>query len=370
MQRFSDRLLEIAVIENTEGFAALREEWEDLYRDSSLANPFQSWAWLYSWWEICGRSFKLRLITVRDERLLVGLIPLMLENRWGFRKLLFVGTSSTTYHPRDILVRKGWESQVSEAGRQALEQMDSWHVIDLQDVIPTAAVWSIFQEWERSKTYQHFRQDYREIDVKPWDDLLMSLSKDHRKVARRTIRRAEQDGLSCEMVGVEDADQAARRLVRLHREMWRGRDMKPQHLTSRFESEMVAAARRMTASGLWGISEFWRDGKVIVSQLWAFGDRLTYAYMLGATKEALQRYQVSSLVIWKGINIALDRRSAYLSLGPGMEPYKMRWATRTTPNYRVFLGYRLAIWVPYAACRPLRRTLIRSYRNLRRRAHL
>ena len=27
----------------------LLKEWEDLYRNSPQATPFQSWAWLYSW---------------------------------------------------------------------------------------------------------------------------------------------------------------------------------------------------------------------------------------------------------------------------------------------------------------------------------
>src|SRR5918999_86631 len=77
-------MLEVAVLEDAREFAALEEEWNDLYRNSPLATPFQSWAWLYSWWEYYEEGYELRLITVRDEDLLVGLMPLMLKRRGGF----------------------------------------------------------------------------------------------------------------------------------------------------------------------------------------------------------------------------------------------------------------------------------------------
>jgi CelD/BcsL family acetyltransferase involved in cellulose biosynthesis len=55
---------DIAILKDVQGFAALEEEWEDLYHDSPRATPFQSWAWLYSWWEFYGEDYELRLVTV------------------------------------------------------------------------------------------------------------------------------------------------------------------------------------------------------------------------------------------------------------------------------------------------------------------
>src|SRR5918997_2011286 len=106
--------LDAAVLEDPRDFAALEEEWEDLYHDSKQATPFQSWAWLYSWWESYGEGYELRLVTLRNEKgLLVGLIPLILERRRGFGRLLFIGTGPTDY--LDILVREGWEDKVLDA---------------------------------------------------------------------------------------------------------------------------------------------------------------------------------------------------------------------------------------------------------------
>jgi CelD/BcsL family acetyltransferase involved in cellulose biosynthesis len=111
------RSLRTIIVNDGRDFAVLEEEWEDLYRSSTCATPFQSWEWLYSWWESYGADYELRLILVRDGHLLVGLIPLMLKRWWGSRGwLFFIGTGLTDY--LDILVREGWEAQVAKAGRK------------------------------------------------------------------------------------------------------------------------------------------------------------------------------------------------------------------------------------------------------------
>jgi CelD/BcsL family acetyltransferase involved in cellulose biosynthesis len=338
--------LDIAILTNSQAFKALEEEWEDLCHNSPLSTPFQSWSFLYSWWEHFGEGYQLRIITVRDEGLLVGLMPLMLERRWGFlRKLLFIGKFSKL----DLLARKGWEDEVSEAGVRALRHMmGSWHVIDLQALSPVAAAWDIFQQWNGPRTYTPIAY-YQHIAVKPWDKLLASLSRNHRCSVRRTLRRAEGDGVRSVLAGPEEAEQAARRLVALHRELWQGRNINQEHLTSGYESFIVSAARRMTDRGLGGISELRRDGEVIMSSFAAFGDKFTDAYLVGASQEARQRYQWSSLGICDALNTARSRNSAYLCLSSGREPFKLRWAPEEVPYYRIIAGGDTALGSLYWA---------------------
>jgi len=342
---------EVVVLGSAQDFAALEEEWEDLHRNAPLATPFQSWAWLYSWWESYGGGYELRLITVRDESLLVGIIPLMLERRVGFGRLLFIGTGLTDY--LDSLAREGWEDKVSEAGVRALRQINSWQVTDLQQLRPEAAAWSIFRRWSGPRTCV-WQDGSPVVDVKPWDELVASLSKNHRKTVRRALRQAEADGVHREVAGQASVEQAARRLVALHREAWQGRDVTPEHLTQRFENHIVAATRRMTARGLGGVSEFWRGEEVIVSDLWVSGQDFLGTYMLGVSQEALRLYQVSSLYIWDAVSIARSKNSSCLDLLRGEESYKLRWSSRTIPTYRAILGRSLALWSPYAGYHGLR----------------
>jgi CelD/BcsL family acetyltransferase involved in cellulose biosynthesis len=342
----------VAIIEDARAFAALQQEWDDLYESSPLATPFQSWAWLYSWWESYGEHYELRLILVRnDEGLLIGIIPLMLERKLGFRRLLFVGTGLTDY--LDVLTRQGWEAEVAEATIQALEQIGPWHVADLHQLRPTSAVWDILRMWNGPKALV-WQDSCLAIDVRPWDELLMSLKRKMRYDVRRALRRAEADGVQSKLAEPKEAEQAARRLMVLHREAWQGRDIEPQHLTRRFESHLRAAARRMTACGLGGVSEFQRDGEVIASHLLIFGRDFVGEYLTGASQEALEQYQVSSLNVRDGIDVALMRGSVYLDLLRGEEPYKLRWASKVVTNRRIVLGRSRIPWAPYAAYSVLR----------------
>lgn len=65
----------IDVIENTQELALL-EEWEHLYLDSPPATPLQAWSWLYSWWELYGEGYELRLIVVRNY------LDALVTDRW------------------------------------------------------------------------------------------------------------------------------------------------------------------------------------------------------------------------------------------------------------------------------------------------
>src|SRR5215207_3287600 len=353
MKPYSTHPPETTVLEDTKEFAALEEEWEDLYQDAPLATPFQSWAWLYSWWEFYGEGYELRLVTVRNEGVLVGIVPLMLKRRWGFGRLLFVGTGITDY--LDMLARRGWEGYVSQAAREALWRMGYWHVAELHELRPAAAAWGVFDGWAAPRTRMHLTGfDCPVIDVKPWDELLMSLSKNLRSTVRRNVRRADEDGVRCELVGPADAELAARNLIRLHREGWQGRGISAENLTRRFEAHLEAAARRMTARDSGAISELWRGEEVVVSVFWVFGWDFVGFYMLGASQETLRRYQVSSLFIRDGLQLARQRNVACLDLLRGEEPYKLRWTSKAVANHRVILGRNLLFWGPYGGYRLLR----------------
>lgn len=343
--------LDTAFVLDKRDFAALEEEWNDLYCRSLLATPFQSWAWLYSWWEHYGGDYELLVITVRDGGLLVGLVPLMLRSRLGFGRLLLIGTGSTDY--LDMLTRDGWEREVAEAGGRALKQLDVWRVADLGDVRPTAAVWDLFHVWGGPKTH-FYRFGSPVMDVRPWEELLASLSRNHRSTVRRALRRAEEDGVRPELAGPDDADEAAVRWLALHEEAWNGRNIAPEHLDERFVAYLRAAVRRMTVRGLGGISEFWRGDEVIASQFLVFGRDFVGQHLFGATQEALRRYQVSSLYVWDALNAASAQRSPCLDMLQGEEPYKLRWASRVVPNHRLVLGRDWLTWAPYAGYQRLR----------------
>ena len=355
--RPTSRSLETTVHTKVGDFTSLEAEWDDLYCHSLRATPFQSWAWLYSWWEVYSEgSYGLRLITLRDAGdLLVGLLPLMVRRR----RLLFLGGVPgapflTPY--KDVLVREGWEELVAEAGTRALEGLGGWWVADLQELMPQAAAWDLFRKWDAPRTTRTSGgiDDFVLIRAKPWEQLLTSLNANARKNARRTLRRLEEDGVRCEPAGLEDAEQAARRLVALHRELWQGRRIAPEHLTRRFETFVSIAAQRTTMRGIGRISEFRRDDTVVVSQFLLFDEDFVVAWAIGASQEASQQYQFNTLSIWDAMNVARGRDAAFVSLTNYAIREKLRWADEVVSSHRVILGRTLVSWIPYSGYHTLR----------------
>ena len=349
--RSTQQRLDTAVLTDARDFAALEEEWAELYEACPSATPFQSWAWLYSWWEVYGEGHhRLRLVTVREVEggELVGVAPFMIERTCGPGRLLFAANKFAMY--TDIVVKKGSEQRVAQEIARSVKKLNSWLVADLTNLTPRAIVWSVFQEWSAGQASgpKDWFSDYLAIDAKAWDEVLQGMSKNFRKSARRSIRRVEEDGVSRKLAGPEEAEEAARRLVALHREMWRGRDIDPEHLTERYESWVASTARRMTAQGLGAISEFWCDGEVIIADLLVFGRDFVGAYLAAANQEALKRYQWSTLYIWDGMDVARSKNKLCLSLMGGQFSYKLRWNPRVEPNCRVVLGREPVLWRLYA----------------------
>jgi hypothetical protein len=156
------------------------------------------------------------------------------------------------------------------------------------------------------------------------------------------------------MADSEAVEQAARRLVALHRELWRGRPIIPEHLTRRHEAFMETAAWRMTARGIGNISEFWRDDAIVVSLFWVFDKDFVGWYMIGASQGASRRYRFDTLAVWDGMNIARSNGAAYVSLMNYAIREKLRWADEVVPSYRMILGRGLASWIPYTGYHTLR----------------
>ena len=285
--------------------------------------------------------------------LLVGALPLARES--GLRgKLLFLGTGTTGYP--DILAREGFEGMVSEAGARALRGMNSWSVADLRNLRPDASAWRLFESWRglRASIREDLSSPVIDIGGDGWDGLLASLDQKLRSNARRALRRAETDGVAWEPVGPEGAEEAARRLVLLHREAWRGRDIATEHLTRRWEAYVVAAAKRLTEQDLGAVYELRKGEKVLSSRLLFFDDKSAGSLAMGASHPALRRYQIRSLLMRNGVDVALDRGVARFDMMHGEEPYKLKWCTGMVPKHRAILGRNPAVWAPYVGYHALR----------------
>jgi CelD/BcsL family acetyltransferase involved in cellulose biosynthesis len=335
----------VEIIDTAREFSLLEAEWCDLFKHCAHATPFQSWAWLYSWWEYYGSEGALRLLVVRQGGLMIGLVPLMLEPRLAFPRLVFIGTGVTDR--LDILVRDGHHDSFIRCAIAALDSLQRWLIVDLHQVRPQAAVWELVRAWRRPQL-NVWEDDEPVISVRKPDQILSNLSQNHRSTLRRALRRAETSRIERSLASEAEAENAGRRLVDLHREMWEGRSIAPEHTTVRFQLLFAAAARRLTAAGLGAVSQFCCNGRVLVASLLVFDRDQVGTYLQGADRDAAAQFQISSLYIWDALNVAGDRGASTVSLLRGSEPYKLRWRPEIKATHRIVVGRNWLVWVPYA----------------------
>jgi CelD/BcsL family acetyltransferase involved in cellulose biosynthesis len=86
------------VVERESEFDALKEDWQDLYKRAKNPSSPLLWEWQRTWWASFGAKYggqgSLRILTLRDNKKLVGILPLYLK-RSGFlekKSLYFIST--------------------------------------------------------------------------------------------------------------------------------------------------------------------------------------------------------------------------------------------------------------------------------------
>lgn len=136
--------LSVTLCRDPRQFAALEESWNRLFRGCPTATPFQSHAWLHSWWLSYGKDGRLRIVLVRRGEELVGAAALMLVHR-PMPLLVPLGGPITDYF--DVLVAAEYADQVVPALARGLHRAARGAVVDLREVRPGAAAEQLYRQW-------------------------------------------------------------------------------------------------------------------------------------------------------------------------------------------------------------------------------
>ena len=353
--------LVVRVVDWDDDFAGLRAGWQQLYDKSPTATPYQSWAWLYSWWQSYGSGYDLRIVTLSDGKDLVGILPAMLDRSAVSRRLLLLGTGITDY--LDVVARAGWESRVCEVLAAYLRTARIASVLDFQELRGSAALLELGRFW-RGPRFVAAQSTTPGMRAEPWEEALTRLPRKRRETARKTMRRAAEDGLTWRRVDQEGLADATQRWLDLHVEYWRGRDMTLEHATDRFSAHLRAAAARLTESGTGALYECVRAGTGVVeaADLVLIGHDFTSGFVSGASQHLQRRVEVNTLLVnlWNGV--ALESAVTEVTMGRGAEPYKLKWCATAGTNSRLVLGRLGPRWLGWAGYLTLRGRAARSPR--------
>lgn len=328
----------IELVTDQAAFAELAPEWGRLYGRCATATPFQSHAWLHSWWRSYGSPGRLRVVLAREGGEPVAAAPLMLVRR-PVPALVPLGGAISDYG--DVLLDDERGPDAVAALTAGLAAASRTALVDLREVRPGAAAQRLYACW-RGPRRRLADSLCLELPALPLDELAARLpSAKARQRVRAQLRRLDALGVKSRPVLPDEADAAVRRLLELHRLQWRGRKVTGEHLRPRFREHLVRAVGPMVRSGDAVVTEFRMADEVVAVDVTLLSRRLAGGYLYGAhprLREAKADVAVMLLDACAGYARAPGRST--LSLLRGDEPYKHRWRPAPVPNQRLLLARR------------------------------
>jgi CelD/BcsL family acetyltransferase involved in cellulose biosynthesis len=305
-----------------DAFDDLAGDWAGLVARCATATPFQSYAWLRSWWRAYGKPGTLRLALVHRDGVLVAAAPLMLRRRAGCPVLAPLGEPFADF--TDVLVA---DDAAGAAPRLAAALLDEpgWQAIDLPETRPgSAADVRLAPAWP-GRLRRTPASLCLELPASELEDLVRDLPAHSRKTVRRRLNQLGRAGIEVREVEPADAGRAVADLLRLHARQWQGRGGNPAHRTPRFEQFLIAAVRDMLADGSAALLEYRLDGRLTASSLVVIGRELAGGYLYGAEPELRERVDVTTMLLADVLPLAHRRGCPTMSMLRGAEEHKRRW---------------------------------------------
>ncbi|MYV54314.1 GNAT family N-acetyltransferase [Streptomyces sp. SID3212] len=337
------------LVRDADGFAALAPAWNDLHRRSRTATPFQSHAWLHSWWLSYGTPGRLRVVLVRRGGVLVAAAPLMLIHR-PFPVLIQLGGSISDFS--DVLLDDSCADAAAAALAKALARAARTAVIDLREVRPGAAAERVHACWPGTRR-QLADSPCLELPAVPMDELLGRLASARAQRARAKLRKLDALGIEERVVPQDEIPGAVERLLELHRLQWQGRGVTPEHLSTRFAAHLTRSVASMVEQGDAMITEFRLAGELVASDLTLMSSQLAGGYLYGADPVLRAKKVDVAMMLLRTCarQISASGRTT-LSMLRGNEPYKHHWRPDTVCNQRFLLARTyLTPWLHLLAAR-------------------
>ncbi|MFH8884575.1 GNAT family N-acetyltransferase [Streptomyces californicus] len=317
------------------GFGALAAEWDALHRRCATATPFQSHAWLHSWWISYGQEGRLRVLLVRRAGRLIGAAPLMLVHR-PMPLLVPMGGAVSDFF--DILLDEEEAGYAVGALGRGLDRAARHTVVDLREVRPDASAQLLFGRWTGARA-RLTDSTCMELPATPLGDLVARLTGSRGQRLRSKLRKVEALGVEAHRVPREEVPAAVGTLLRLHERQWEGRSVNPEHLRARFSDHLIRSVGRMVGDGTAALTEFRLGGEVVASNLSLESGRLAGGYLYGADPALReQKVDVSTLLLREVAQQAADGGREVLSLLRGAESYKNHWRPSPVVSQRLLLA--------------------------------
>jgi CelD/BcsL family acetyltransferase involved in cellulose biosynthesis len=220
------------IIRTKEVLNSIQHEWNALHSEIR-GTVFQTFDWNMAWWEIYGtHNYELSVVTIWDEKKLVGVFPLFSEKTnlklFWFRRLRFIGVYEA-YGEYLPLIHSQYQTDIISAlVNYFVEQLSrkKFDIISLFRFPPTSV---FMQEFLGEVRRQNLKVKYDSETVtriimelpQSWEDYLNSISSYEKKMLIRRTRSLKNHGAEFEILSSpQELNEGFKDFVRLHNLAW------------------------------------------------------------------------------------------------------------------------------------------------------
>jgi CelD/BcsL family acetyltransferase involved in cellulose biosynthesis len=324
-------------IETTDGFAALRHDWNALLETSRSRCAFLTHEWLFAWWKHLAAGRTLFILTSRKQGNLVGILPLAVRrpqySRMIPRSLELLGTGLIGSDYLDAIVMPGVEHEVMEAFSQHLLRAGMLvHLAAIRrgsSIVADLATRLSDIGWTMVDTAINICP-YIDLRGHTWETYLSTLGSSHRYNFNRRLKNLQRDhSVQIEIVRAPEQAQAAlEAVIGLHHKRWSSKEPSEAFQNAQtvaFHREFVDAA---AAQGWLRILLVRIDG-VPAAALYGFRYGETFYFYQSGFDPEWRRQSVGLVTMGLAIQAAIEDGVAEYDFLHGREEYKFHWASQT-----------------------------------------
>jgi CelD/BcsL family acetyltransferase involved in cellulose biosynthesis len=324
------------------GFAALRDEWNSLLRDSVSDTIFLTWEWQSTWWEHLGEG-QLYLIAMRDGSHLSGIAPLHLTTSDdGLKTLSVVGCRDVSDY-LDLIAANGQEEKVYKALLDWLgsDKAPTWDQADLCNIPAASPTHQLLAEMATARGYQVQTEVEDVCPIIPlpstWDEYLSSLDGKQRREIRRKIRKAERSGEINWYIVDEKRDLAAEMeaFIELHEKSDVDKD---EFMDAQMKGFFHAAAQALHEAGWLQLAFMEVNGDKAATMLNFDYQGSILVYNSGYDPLEYAWLSPGIVLLAYCIQWAIESGRAKFDFLRGDEEYKFRFGAQPTKVYRLLIA--------------------------------
>lgn len=347
--------IRVEIIQDIKSLKTLDKAWNCLLENSPEKNPFLSFSWIYTWWEVFGKNRRLFVIVVYSKSQIIGIFPLMISDEAHFfftiRRMQFIGIRKSDYlgpiltdkpelcwHVAIESIyrhRKLWDDV--EFGRMRKESNSFLQLLNILNKMDTVRklvrqdkdckgcpAILIEGSWE-----QYFKQQ---------------MSDKGRETARRKLRKIEKAGnVSFSEAGkVERLDDILEEIGALERKSWKGREGNGIFQNESDRAFFLKISSAFAESGWLSIYTL-RVNDQPIAFFFGFKYNNRYYYYNSSYDSLWKSCSPSLLLLMKIIQDCFENNFKEVDFLQGEENYKLKLSNKIWNIYKVLLfhgGYR------------------------------